>query len=298
MANRNVSQLPENTDPQDTDWLLSASGDSPTVLQKIAVGNLPGSAPSVGGGSIKFALPINENYVLTSSGYYFTDAIAADIEIDCSNLEIGTHIFWINLSSKNLVFSGLNSIDNIVIPTNKGLRISSQNSINFFLKDANKNINKISGNYFIDWIPQFAPPTYFYWRLDFNYILSDIQFYYSDNPDIKVILNGNNIISFERSATYSTSPLEYNVGLLNNGSQDGYIGRDDGNGMQAYIIQIPTPKIVSAIGLCCQAGQDNLPSVVRLYRGNNPTNWEMVKEWTGNRINIADGNNGSKFLVS
>jgi hypothetical protein len=40
MANRNVSQLSENTAPQDTDWLLGASGNSPSVLQKITVGNL------------------------------------------------------------------------------------------------------------------------------------------------------------------------------------------------------------------------------------------------------------------
>jgi hypothetical protein len=65
MVNKNLSQLPENTDPQATDWLLLASGDSPTVFQKVAVGNLPGS--SGGGGSIKFALPINENYTLTLS---------------------------------------------------------------------------------------------------------------------------------------------------------------------------------------------------------------------------------------
>ena len=37
MANRNVSQLPENTAPQDSDWLLGASGNSPSVLQKIPV---------------------------------------------------------------------------------------------------------------------------------------------------------------------------------------------------------------------------------------------------------------------
>ena len=89
MANRNVSQLPENTDPQESDWLLGASGNSPSVLQKMAVGNIKPANES--GGSIKFSLPINENYTLTSSGYYFTDNIASDIEIDCSNLGIGEH---------------------------------------------------------------------------------------------------------------------------------------------------------------------------------------------------------------
>ena len=157
MANRNVSQLPENTAPQESDWLLGASGNSPSVLQKMAVGNLPGST-AIAGGSIKFSLPINENYTLTSSGYYFTDAIASDIEIDCSNLGIGEHIYWLNLSTKAIVFSGLNSIDSVSIPANKGVKISSSNFIQFFLKDENKNIKKIEGNHLIHWIPGQSPP--------------------------------------------------------------------------------------------------------------------------------------------
>ena len=47
MANRNVSQLPENTDPQESDWLLGASGNSPTVLQKIQVGNILPTIPTI-----------------------------------------------------------------------------------------------------------------------------------------------------------------------------------------------------------------------------------------------------------
>ena len=163
MANRNVSQLPENTDPQDTDWILGASGNSPSVFQKIAVGNIK-PANTGSGGSIKFSLPINENYTLTSSGYYFTYAIAADIEIDCSNLGIGDHIYWQNLSTKSIVFSGLNSIDSISIPANKGIKITSTNFIELFLKDTNKNIKKLQGNHTIYWRPGQAPPF-----LTFNY---------------------------------------------------------------------------------------------------------------------------------
>jgi hypothetical protein len=139
------------------------------VLQKIAVGNLPGSASSGGGGSIKFALPINQNNTLTSSGYYFTDAIAANIGIDCINLGIGDHIYWQNLSLNAIVFSGLNSIDSVQIPANKGVKIASGNSIEFFLKDSNNNIKTLLGAYTIDWVHGYIPPT--------------ILFTYSSNGD-------------------------------------------------------------------------------------------------------------------
>jgi hypothetical protein len=46
MVNRNISQLPENTDPQESDWLVGASGNSPSVLQKIAVGNITPIVPT------------------------------------------------------------------------------------------------------------------------------------------------------------------------------------------------------------------------------------------------------------
>jgi hypothetical protein len=149
MANRNLSQLPENTDPQVSDWLLGASGNSPSVLQKMAVGNIK-SASSGSGGSIKFALPINENHTLARSGYYFTDAIAANIEIDCSSLEIGDHILWVNLSNKNLLFKGLNSINSTVIPDNKGIIVFPSKYIEFFFYDDNKNIKNINGDYLIN----------------------------------------------------------------------------------------------------------------------------------------------------
>lgn len=38
MSNKNLSQLPTNATPQETDWLLGASGVSPAVFQKIPVG--------------------------------------------------------------------------------------------------------------------------------------------------------------------------------------------------------------------------------------------------------------------
>lgn len=295
MANRNVSQLPENTDPQDTDWLLGASGNSPSVLQKIAVGNLPGSSA---GGSIKFALPINENYVLTSSGYYFTDNTASDIEINCSNLGIGENIYWQNLSTKSVVFSGLNSIDSVSIPVNQGVKISSSNFIQFFLKDENKNIKKIEGNHLIDWIPGFAPFGFRFWRVDFNWILSEIQFYYEDAPSTKVALNSANIISFARSSTYSTGSLEYDDAVLNDGSYAGYTGRADGAGKQSYLIELPTEKVVSAVNLGGQnGGFYNRPTEVDLYRGNSLTDWTLIKTWTGSPLNIPVNSQDAKFDV-
>ena len=44
------------------------------------------------------------------------------------------------------------------IPANKGVKISSSNFIQFFLKDENKNIKKIEGNHLIHWIPGQSPP--------------------------------------------------------------------------------------------------------------------------------------------
>lgn len=101
---------------------------------------------------------INENTSLTSSDYYFTDALTSDIEVNCSNLGIGDHIFWFNLSTKSVVFSGLNSIDSTSIPANKGVKVSSGDFIEFFLKDASNNIKKIQGTHTIDWVPGYTPP--------------------------------------------------------------------------------------------------------------------------------------------
>jgi hypothetical protein len=171
MANRNVSQLPENTDPQDTDWLLGASGNSPSVLQKMAVGNIK---PANSGGGYKFSLPVNENKILNSSGYYFTDNLGADITIDCSNLGIGEHIYWINTSTKNIFFSGFNTIDGITIVANKAIKFG-QGTLEFFVKDSNKNIKKISGNHTLDWVPGYVPP----WTT-----INFIEPYTTTTPDI------------------------------------------------------------------------------------------------------------------
>jgi hypothetical protein len=157
MTNKNVSQLPTNSDPQDSDWLLGASGDSPSVFQKIPVGSLIPTTQN--SGSIKFSLPVNQNTALTSSGYYFTDNIAANIGIDCSGLGIGEHISWLNLSTKAVVFYGLSTVNGVTIPANQGVKIASANSIDFFLLDANHNIKIISGSYLIYWIPGQEPPT-------------------------------------------------------------------------------------------------------------------------------------------
>ena len=205
MANRNVSQLPENTDPQDSDWLLGASGNSPSVLQKINVGNLPGSSA---GGSIKFALPINENYTLTSSGYYFTDAIASasDIEINCSNLGIGDHIYWQNLSTKNVFFSGLNSIDSVSIPSTKGARVLSGNYLEFFAKDSSKNAKSMAGSYTINYLPGQA--------LQDPYHNNIVLFLKGIGANNSIVFTDNSIspktITANGEAKISTSQSKYN----------------------------------------------------------------------------------------
>jgi hypothetical protein len=157
MTNKNVSQLPTNSTPQDSDWLLGASGDSPSVFQKIPVGSLIPTTQN--SGSIKFSLPVNQNTALTSSGYYFTNNIAANIGIDCSGLGIGEHISWLNLSTKAVVFYGLSTVNGVTIPANKGVKVFTTNSIDFFLLDANHNIKVLSGTYLIDWIPGQEPPS-------------------------------------------------------------------------------------------------------------------------------------------
>ena len=157
MTNKNVSQLPTNSDPQDSDWLLGASGDSPSIFQKIPVGSLTPATQN--SGSIKFSLPVNQNTALTSSGYYFTDNITANIGIDCSGLGIGEHISWLNLSTKFIVFYGLSTVNGVTIPTNKGVKINADNSIDFFLLDVSHNIKIISGSYSIYWVPGQEPPS-------------------------------------------------------------------------------------------------------------------------------------------
>jgi len=157
MTNKNVSQLPTNSTPQDSDWLLGASDNSPSVFQKIPVGSLTPAAQN--SGSIKFSSPINQNTALTSSGYYFTDNIAANIGIDCSGLGIGEHISWLNLSTKAVVFYGLSTVNGVTIPANQGVKVFTTNSIDFFLLDANHNIKVLSGTYLIDWIPGQDPPS-------------------------------------------------------------------------------------------------------------------------------------------
>jgi hypothetical protein len=174
MTNKNVSQLPTNSTPQDSDWLLGASGDSPSVFQKIPVGSLIPTTQN--SGSIKFSLPVNQNTALTSSGYYFTDNIAANIGIDCSGLGIGEHISWLNLSTKAVVFYGLSTVNGVTIPANQGIKIEANTSIEFFVQDNSLNIRVLAGNYTINWVPAFAPlPVNFTYVSDDN--TNDILYY-------------------------------------------------------------------------------------------------------------------------
>ena len=139
----------------------------------------------LGDSKIKFSLPINQNNSLESSGYYFTDNIASNIEINCSSLTTGEHIFWHNISSKNIVFYGITSVNGVSVPTNKGIKVSSGNLLDFYFIDNNHNIRTLSGNYNIDWIPSLAPPT--------------LSFTYSSNGDT------NDIIYYLGATKYSQS---------------------------------------------------------------------------------------------
>jgi hypothetical protein len=202
MANKNVSQLPTNSDPQDSDWILWASGDSPSVFQKIPVGSLIPTTQN--SGSIKFSLPVNQNTALTSSGYYFTDNIAANIGIDCSGLGIGEHISWLNLSTKAVVFYGLSTVNGITIPANKGVKIDANNSIDFFLLDTNHNIKVITGSYTINWLPGYVPPGIICTYVSDN-DTNDILYYLGTNAATENFINPHTrgFITASESSNYA-----------------------------------------------------------------------------------------------
>lgn len=202
MTNKNVSQLPTNSDPQDSDWLLGASGNSPSVFQKIPVGSLIPTTQN--SGSIKFSLPVNQNTALTSSGYYFTDNIAANIGIDCSGLGIGEHINWQNLSTKAVVFYGLSTVNGVTIPANKGISLSSANAIDFFISNANHNIKILSGSYSIYWIPGYVPP-YIVCSYVSNNDTNDILYYLGTNGLTEAFVNPHQrgVITASESSNYA-----------------------------------------------------------------------------------------------
>ena len=83
MANRNVSQLPENTAPQESDWLVLASGNSPTVLQKVAVGN------------IKPTIPTKTSQLQNDSNF---------VEIDLTGIQNGQSFKWDSTLQKIVFF--------------------------------------------------------------------------------------------------------------------------------------------------------------------------------------------------
>lgn len=201
MANKNLSQLPTNATPQETDWLLGASGVSPAVFQKIPVGAIQSGGS---GGSIKFSLPVNQNTALTSSGYYFTDNIAGNIGIDCSQLGIGDHISWVNLSTKAIVFYGLATVNGTTIPANKGVRIETNTSIEFFLKDGNFNARVLAGSHTLYWIPGQEPTGYKYWEISYNGNLSELQ--YDINGQKYTFSSANSCVLTELTSGYYIQP--------------------------------------------------------------------------------------------
>ncbi len=96
MPNRNVNQLPENTDPQDTDWILGASGNSPSVLQKIAVGNLK---PDVD-------IPTKVSELENDAKY---------LPLDLTGIENGQSVKWDSTLQKFVFFSPSPKIEAAVI---------------------------------------------------------------------------------------------------------------------------------------------------------------------------------------
>lgn len=100
---------------------------------------------------------VNTNTTLNNGGFYQTGNLTADIEIDISNVPVNDEIAFYNTSTKNVVISGISTVDNISIPTNKGVRISSNNG-GGFIKNISDNINNRLGSYTVDWIPGQKPP--------------------------------------------------------------------------------------------------------------------------------------------
>lgn len=100
---------------------------------------------------------VNTNTTLNNGGFYQTGNLTADIEIDISNVPVNDEIAFYNTSTKKVVISGISTVDNVSIPTNKGVRISSNNG-GGFIKNISDNINKRLGSYTVDWIPGQEPP--------------------------------------------------------------------------------------------------------------------------------------------
>lgn len=150
---RNLTDLPLNDDPQDTDWLLGASGISPAVFQKIPVG-LVKAPVSSGGGSI--FVPINEPTTLTEGGLFFTDTLASNLLVTFDSPPIGTYIRWLNYSSKRVFFHGFSTVDGVTIPTDKGIFIPSGGFLEGFVNSAG-NFKQLSGSYNIFYLPGLGP---------------------------------------------------------------------------------------------------------------------------------------------
>jgi uncharacterized protein YbcV (DUF1398 family) len=239
-------------------------------------------------------VPVNAPTLLTQGGYYFTNSLASNIEASFSSPPVGTYVKWYNDSTKSVIISGFTTINGSSIPANQGIAVVMTSMLEFY-SDTIGNAKILSGAQNLAYIPGQEPPGFAWWRVDFNWILTEIQFYYEDAPNTVVTLNGGNIVSFTRSATYSTGALQYESAVLNDGSSSLYTGRTDGL-FQSYIINIPINKNVSAVHLMGQSSGNNRPTEVRLYKGSDASTWVLVKTWTGSPLSITDGT-GSKFIV-
>ncbi len=293
---RYADQLPINLAPNGANFLLSTNDSDGKALERIPL-------ELAGGGSKKYTiidendLDIDSNIVLSAGLYLYVGNAPANFElsalVDGERVEIINHtahkVFLFGFT--NWVWNGtttaLQNDKGLIVE--KGGLIAAKHSDNLLL------FNTLPNGLAQDWRQGLAPPGYKFWRVDFNEILTEIAFYYEDNPNTIVVLNGANVVSFARTETYSDSgALVFNTAILNDGNfATGYTGSADTR-KNAYIIEIPSVKNVSALHLGGQSGGANRPTVVTLYKGLDFSNWELVKTWAN--PSIAD-NTGSKLTV-
>lgn len=89
---RNLTDLPLNDDPQDTDWLLGASGISPAVFQKIPVG-LVKAAKQKGALGVNIVAPTNGTRLLLTFPFPATVISFNDLKTTA-----GTCVIALNLN--------------------------------------------------------------------------------------------------------------------------------------------------------------------------------------------------------
>ena len=279
---RNLTDLPLNDDPQDTDWLLGASGISPAVFQKIPVGLV--KAPSGGGGGSIF-VPINTPTTLTEGGLFFTDTLAENLGIDCSELPLGSRITWVNLSTKSVILYGFSTANGTIIPTNKGIRLGAGNTLDLFVKNGMGWVQILSGLYSFTWIPGLEPPGFIFWRFEFDGSLSEIQADWG--LGLKTLTSANGVNIFEVSGFIqkypSFSAISDNYFIANNSQ---YLG----GGLAIMRCEFIDFQSIQTIALAPQASGViyNAPSYFKILASIDGSVYS--EEWT---IALGTGGNHS-----